>query len=216
MYEEAEQGNSVWAIFSDLMAATVGVFVLMLIWAVTLQLELTQSLEQEIARAEAEQQRRIALEKALADPLASGRVTFKDGRIGINGSVLFALNSDRLQKNGRALLNSLVIPLQYYLDEHDEMLMVSGFTDDLPIQEGNLYADNWGLSAQRALTVTRTLIEQGMPADRVFAAAFGQHQPVASNSDADGRAQNRRVEITTVPRNSRAAETNTAESDNEQ
>ncbi len=42
--------------------------------------------------------------------------------------------------------------------------MVSGFTDDLPIQKGNnRFTDNWELSAQRALTVTRVLIEEGMP-----------------------------------------------------
>ena len=138
---------------------------------------------------------------ALADPLASGRVTFEDGRIGISGSVLFQLNSDQLQAEGVALLQDLVKPLQVYLNQHNQMLMVSGFTDDLPIQRGNRrYEDNWGLSAQRALTVTRTLIDQGMPADQVFAAAFGPHQPVAPNDSNAHRAKNRRVELTTVPR----------------
>ena len=81
------------------------------------------------------------------------------------------------------------------------MLMVSGFTDDLPIQQGNLqFSDNWELSAQRALTVTRALIDEGMPADRVFAAAFGDQQPVAANTDEDSRARNRRVEMAPVPR----------------
>ena len=50
------------------------------------------------------------------------------------------------------------------------------------------------------LTVTRALIEDGVPASSVFAAAFGAEQPVASNADAAGRAQNRRVEITPTPR----------------
>ena len=139
--------------------------------------------------------------REIADPLASGRISFQNGRIGINGSVLFALNADRLQPEGRALLESLVEPLQTYLAQHDELLMVSGFTDDLPIQQGNpRYADNWGLSAQRALTVTRTLIDQGLPEARIFAAAFGDNQPVTANVDDAARAKNRRVEITTVPR----------------
>jgi flagellar motor protein MotB len=57
-----------------------------------------------------------------------------------------------------------VPPLQVYLGERDEMLMVSGFTDDKPIAEGNRrFADNLELSAQRALTVTRALIDEGMP-----------------------------------------------------
>ncbi len=183
------------------MAALVGIFVLLLVWVIGIQLELSQSLEEERAKLQAEQQRRQALEEALADPLASGRISVQNGRIGINGSVLFALNADRLQPDGRALLESLVKPLASYLAEHDELLMVSGFTDDLPIQQGNArYADNWGLSAQRALTVTRTLIDQGLPEERIFAAAFGDNQPVTPNTDDDARAKNRRVEITTVPR----------------
>ena len=201
LHDSDAQASPVWAIFSDLMAALVGILVLLLVWVIGIQLELSQSLEQEKAKRLAEEQRRMALEEALADPLASGRVTFHNGRIGISGSVLFQLNSDQLQPEGEALLSDLVKPLQVFLSQHDDMLMVSGFTDDLPINRGNgRYADNWGLSAQRALTVTRTLIEQGMPADQVFAAAFGDNQPVTANVDDAARAKNRRVEITTVPR----------------
>lgn len=203
LHDSDAQASPVWAIFSDLMAALVGILVLLLVWVIGIQLELSQSLEQEKAKRLAEEQRRMALEEALADPLASGRVTFHNGRIGISGSVLFQLNSDQLQPEGEALLSDLVKPLQVFLSQHDDMLMVSGFTDDLPINRGNgRYADNWGLSAQRALTVTRTLIEQGMPADQVFAAAFGDNQPVAPNDNADSRARNRRVELTTVPKQS--------------
>ena len=207
LHDSDAQASPVWAIFSDLMAALVGILVLLLVWVIGIQLELSQSLEQEKAKRLAEEQRRMALEEALAAPLASGRVTFHNGRIGISGSVLFQLNSDQLQPEGEALLSDLVKPLQVFLSQHDDMLMVSGFTDDLPINRGNgRYADNWGLSAQRALTVTRTLIEQGMPADQVFAAAFGDNQPVAPNDDADSRARNRRVELTTVPRQSEEAD----------
>ncbi len=99
------------------------------------------------------------------------------------------------------MLKSLVHPLNVYLGERNEMLMVSGFTDDKPIQDGNQrFADNLELSAQRALTVTRALIEEGMPPPQVFAAAFGAEQPVASNASEDGRARNRRVEMAPVPR----------------
>ena len=155
-----EQEPPIWAVFGDLMTGLVGVFVLLLVWALGFQLELSQSLKQEVAKREAEQSRRQALEQALAAPLSQGRITFEQGRIGISGSVLFELNSAELQDEGRALLESLLQPLQFYLSEHDQILMVSGFTDDLPIQEGNLnFNDNWELSAQRALTVTRALID---------------------------------------------------------
>jgi len=195
------QETPVWAIFGDLMAGVVGIFVLILVWVLGYQVELAQSLQEEVSKRQAEEQRRIALEEALADPLATGRVTLHDGRIGISGSVLFSLNSDQLQPGGRDLLQTLVGPLRVYLGERDQLLMVSGFTDDLPIQQGNnRFADNWELSAQRALTVTRALIEEGMPPAMVFDAAFGAQQPVAPNADDEGRSRNRRVEMAPVPR----------------
>lgn len=198
--DSLSQDTPVWAIFGDLMAGLVGVFVLLLVWTLGIQVELSQTLELEIQKRQAEEQRRMALEQALAAPLATGRVTLTNGRIGISGSVLFATNSDQLQVEGRELLQTLVAPLQVYLEERDEMLMVSGFTDDKPIQRGNnRFADNWELSSERALTVTRALIDEGMPSSMVFAAAFGAQQPVVPNTDGDSRARNRRVEMAPVP-----------------
>ena len=83
--------------------------------------------------------------------------------------------------------------VKYYL----AMLMVSGFTDDKVVQLNGKqrYADNLELSAQRALTVTRSLIDEGMPSSLVFAAAFGAEQPAATNATEEGRALNRRTEL---------------------
>jgi len=203
--ESASHAPPIWAIFGDLMSGLVGVFVLLLIWALGFQLELAQSLKVETAKRQAEEQRRMALEEALADPLQNGRVTLENGRIAISGSVLFAVNSDQLQTEGRTLLRSLVAPLKVFLSERDQMLMVSGFTDDRPVRGNNrTFKDNWELSAQRALTVTRVLIEEGMSADLVFAAAFGEQSPVASNDNQAGRSKNRRVEMAPVPRNTQS------------
>ena len=171
-----EQSAPVFAVFGDLMAGLLGAFVLILVGVLGVQM-------------------------ALAVPLATGRVTLNDGRIGISGSVLFALNSDDLQAEGRQVLESLAPPLAAYLAVHDEMLMISGFTDDRPVRDSNRrFADNWELSAQRALTVTRALIDEGIPPASIFAAAFGAWQPVASNTDTDGRSRNRRVEMAPVPK----------------
>lgn len=198
----SDEGTPVWAVFGDLMAGLVGAFVLLLVFALSLQLELAQRLQDETAQRQAEVQRREALEQALAGPLAAGRVTFSGGRIGISGSVLFAFNSAELQPEGRALLDSLAGPLAAYLAAREEILMVSGFTDDRQVRDGAKagFADNWELSAQRALTVTRALIDAGVPSSALFAAAFGSEQPVASNADAAGRALNRRVEMAPTPR----------------
>lgn len=201
-----EHSAAVWPVFGDLMASLLGAFVLILVAVSAVQMELTSHLRDEVKKRQLEEQRRMSLEKALAVPLASGRITLNDGRIGISGQVLFALNSDELQPDGRQLLKSLVAPLRAYLSARGELLMVSGFTDDKPIR-GGPFADNWELSAQRALTVTRTLIEEGMPSSMVFAAAFGAEQPVKPNIDESARAQNRRVEMAPVPKAANAGKT---------
>lgn len=204
--EQEGVGTPAWAAFGDLMAGVLGAFVLVLAAALVGQLDLANKLEAEVAQRQAEQARREALERALAGPLADGRITLVEGRIGISGAVLFAIGSDELHADGRALIKSLAVPLRTYLSQRDEILMVSGFTDDRGMRNGpQKFADNWELSAQRALTVTRTLIAEGLPPDAVFAAAFGPQQPVASNDDAAGRALNRRVEIAPTPRPQRAA-----------
>jgi flagellar motor protein MotB len=200
--DEADETTApLWSVFGDLMAGLVGAFVLVFIGVLLTQVDLVNSLQAEIEKRQQEEARRMALEKALAVPLASGRITLDNGRIGISGSVLFDLNSAQLRPEGEQLLQALVPPLRVYLEERDDMLMVSGFTDDRPVSAANTqFKDNLDLSAQRALTVTRTLIAQGMPRSRLFSAAFGAEQPVASNADEKGRALNRRVEMAPVPR----------------
>jgi flagellar motor protein MotB len=179
-----EHTAPVWAVFGDLMSGLLGAFVMILVGVMGVQMELTSHLQDEVKKRQVEEQRRMTLEKALAVPL---------------GQVLFALNSNQLQPEGRQVLKSLVSPLRAYLGARKEMLMVSGFTDDTSIR-GGPFADNWELSAQRALTVTRTLIDEGMPASMVFAAAFGSGQPVKPNTDDAARALNRRVEMAPVPK----------------
>jgi len=191
----------VWAVFGDLMAGLLGAFVLILVCVLGMQLELTTQLEAEVKQRQEAAQRLQTLEQALAGPLAAGRVTLTNGRIGISGSVLFAFNSAELQPEGRQLLKSLTAPLAAYLQSRDEILMVSGFTDDRQMRDGaRRFADNWELSAQRALTVTRALIEEGVPSSSVFAAAFGigvgRHRLLGS----EGRSKNRRVEMSPTPR----------------
>ena len=199
---DTESTAPIWA-FGDLMSVLLGAFVLILVGVIGVQLQLSHKLEVAEKQHQAELARRTTLEQALATPLAQGRVTLVNGRIGIRGNLLFALNSDQLQPQGRQLIQSLAAPLAQYLQSRDELLMVSGFTDDQPVHGDNrAFADNWELSAQRALTVTRALIAAGVPADEVFAAAFGAQQPVSANTDEAARAKNRRVEIAPIPRSS--------------
>ena len=201
-----ESTAPIWAAFGDLMSVLLGVFVLILVGVIGVQLQLSNKLDEAVKQQQMEAKRRMTLEQALAVPLAAGRVTLVNGRIGIRGSVLFALNSDQLQPEGRDVLKSLAAPLAGYLTSRDDILMVSGFTDDRQVRDGNRqFADNWELSAERALTVTRALIADGLPASSAFAAAFGAQQPVSSNADDEGRAKNRRVEISPIPKQPAAA-----------
>ena len=206
-YDADVDGTSAtWISFADLMTGLLGAFVLLLVGVMAAQLDMASQLEVEVQKRQIEEQKRLSLENALAIPLASGRITLNNGRIGISGKLLFKLNSDQLEPEGRQLLKSLVLPLRSYLQTRDEMLMVSGFTDDKAVTSRNReFTDNWELSAQRALTVTRTLIEEGMPASLLFAAAFGQEQALVPNTSEQARAQNRRVEMAPVPKANNAA-----------
>ena len=205
---DVDATSATWISFADLMTGLLGAFVLLLVGVMAAQLDMASQLEVEVQKRQIEEQKRLSLENALAIPLASGRITLNNGRIGISGKLLFKLNSDQLEPEGRQLLKSLVLPLRSYLQTRDELLMVSGFTDDKVITSRNReFADNWELSAQRALTVTRTLIEEGMPASLLFAAAFGQEQALVPNTNEQTRAQNRRVEMAPVPKANNTART---------
>ncbi|MFO0614579.1 MAG: OmpA family protein [Polyangiaceae bacterium] len=208
--EEPLEGAPVWPAFGDLMACLFGIFVLFFVWAIAFQVDLTKDLEAEkkqraedaakLASAEVDKARLETLESALAGPLADGRITLTDGKIGIRGSVLFGLNSADLREEGAAILEGLGPPLRAYLAQHEEAIMVSGFTDSSPIVTGaSAFKDNLELSAARAMTVTRALMEAGIPKEAIFAAGFGDAHPIAPNDTAENRAKNRRVEISPVP-----------------
>lgn len=209
--------SAFWPAVGDLMACLFGLFVLFFVWAIAFQVDLTHSLEAARKDRAVAAERAQTLEKALAKTLEeslgermrgdlkalAGRVTLSNGRIGIGGSVLFEKSSSELQTEGETVLVALGPAIGDYLrgaGHEGEMIMVSGFTDDSPVQApSRAMKDNWDLSASRALTVVRALVGAGVPRDRIFAAGFGDTHPVASNGDDDGRAKNRRVEIATVP-----------------
>ncbi|AKT35972.1 OmpA family protein [Chondromyces crocatus] len=205
--EETPELAAIWPVFGDLMACLFGLFVLFFVWAVAFQVDLAGDLEAERAARAEERARLETLEQALAGPLAEGRITLSGGRIGLRGSILFGVGSADLLPEGKALLGSIAPALQAYLANHDELIMVSGFTDDQAVAaSARSFQDNWELSVQRALTVTRTLAAAGVPADGLFAAGFGETHPVAPNDTAENRAKNRRVEITPIPRRQAAGD----------
>lgn len=196
--DDAETAH-IWPAFGDLMACLFGLFVLFFAWMVMSQVVLNEDLKQERKALTQVRSRLDALESALAGPLRNGLITLVDGRIGIRGAVLFDSSKAELRDEGKRLIRQLAGPLTTFLSERDVALMVSGFTDDQPMRGNGDYLDNWELSAQRALTVTRALVAAGTPPGRVVAAGFGEHHPVAPGDSEEARAHNRRVEIAPIP-----------------
>lgn len=111
--------------------------------------------------------------------------------IEINASVLFALAEAKLSQESNQTLTAIASVLLN--DNHD--IQVEGFTDNLPIRN-SIFPSNWELSAVRASTVARLFAEVGIQDERLTAIGQGPKSPVGSNDTIEGRARNRRVEIT--------------------
>ncbi|MES1989395.1 MAG: OmpA family protein [Pseudomonadota bacterium] len=134
-------------------------------------------------------------EKELTQKLRSTGVSVT--RVGDNiilnmpGNVTFATNSADINANFYNVLNSVAIVLKKY----DKTLIdVTGHTDSTGSD-----ATNQKLSMSRAQSVSAYLIGQGTSSQRFLINGAGESQPIASNDTADGRAQNRRVEIKLTP-----------------
>lgn len=107
-------------------------------------------------------------------------------------SILFDSGQADLKKATSNELNSIysVLKSKYAGKNID----VVGHTDNDPIQKSD-WKDNWELSAQRSLTVTRYLVSRGWPEKQIQAVADGEARPVVPNTSSTNKAKNRRVEI---------------------
>lgn len=75
-------------------------------------------------------------------------------------------------------------------------IVVTGHTDTVPLSPGSPYRDNWGLAAARASAVVRELSASALiDPERLTAISRGETSPISDNATADGRAENRRIEI---------------------
>jgi chemotaxis protein MotB len=125
------------------------------------------------------------------------KVKIVDGRmvVVLATDVLFGSGSASLSKDGKASIAE-VAALLTSLPRRS--FQVEGHTDNVPIATAQ-YPSNWELASARALTVVKTMVEAGMPAQRVSAASFADTRPASGNDSTEGRASNRRIEITIVP-----------------
>ncbi|MBU2327893.1 MAG: peptidoglycan -binding protein [Alphaproteobacteria bacterium] len=120
-------------------------------------------------------------------------------RFVFQSEVLFPVGGADLDTAGQAEMAKLAAAIlelaQEIPAEINWVLRVDGHTDASPLTGTGRYRDNWELSSARATSVVKYLISQGVPANRLVAAGFGEFQPIAEGDTPDVLSQNRRIEL---------------------
>jgi chemotaxis protein MotB len=111
-------------------------------------------------------------------------------RVEINANVLFSSGEAALHEESSKALKAVAQVLQ----NGDQAIQVEGHTDTKPITTPR-FPTNWELSAVRATSVVRLLVDNGVAASRLTAVGYGENHPVESNDTEEGRARNRRVTL---------------------
>ena len=135
--------------------------------------------------------------------IARGQVTISElkGKLTVNmeAAILFDSGRADVKTDGLDILSKMVETLK---GVKDKAIRIEGHTDNVQIS-GSLmrqFPTNWELSAARAINVAKYLQQQGLDPAVLSAAAFAEYKPVADNGTKEGRAKNRRIEITLVAR----------------
>jgi chemotaxis protein MotB len=135
--------------------------------------------------------------------IAQGQVTISElkGKLTVNmeAAILFDSGKAEVKDDGLAILMKMVDTLKAV---KDKAIRIEGHTDNVQITGAliRVFPTNWELSAARAINVARYLQQQGIDPAMLSAAAFAEYKPVADNSTKEGKAKNRRIEITLVAR----------------
>ena len=118
-------------------------------------------------------------------------------RFVFQSEVLFAPGQASIGEEGQKQLAQIAAALTEIIREIPEdipwILQIDGHTDDVPVS--GVYADNWDLSTERALSVVRFMIREGVPASRLSASGYGEFQPIATGNNVEDRQKNRRIEL---------------------
>jgi chemotaxis protein MotB len=162
-----------------------------------------QSALAELQRRKAEADGRIAEFRGLLTRFKSlidaGKLKVKmsEGRMVVElpTDVLFGSGQANISKEGKAAIAEVS---QALASISERRFQVEGHTDNVPIATA-LYPSNWELASARALMVVKTMVEAGLPADRISAASFSEFKPVRANDTPENKAANRRIEIVVVP-----------------
>ncbi|MBZ0266108.1 OmpA family protein [bacterium] len=187
-----DEGQEWLTIYSDLMTLLFVFFVLLYIFSVTGQLPLLTEALQSFQNEEG-QKYRIAEDQSSIPP-GNAEVIFT-----LPSQVLFDLGKAELKPEALPFLQDAVKKMKtVFKDAPDSQIRVEGYTDNLPIHNWR-YKSNWELSAARAISVVRYLIEEhSFPPEQLQAMGYGEYNPVAPNDTPDNRQRNRRVELKIV------------------
>jgi len=111
--------------------------------------------------------------------------------------VLFASGTTTLSDEGHELIEELV----QEINQQPYQIAVLGFTDNVPVGPtlAERYPSNWELAGARAASVVRVMEEEGIPANQLVAVSRGETEPIASNDTAEGRSENRRIDVRLRP-----------------
>jgi chemotaxis protein MotB len=154
-----------------------------------------QSRSQEVDRLKSTYEGLVA---DLESEVAAGQITIqqlRDGlRLDLQEDVLFASGSAEVNPRGQTVLGKVAERMKSV----PHRVEVGGHTDDVPIHTAR-FASNWELASARATGVVRILAKRGVDPTRLSAVSFGEFAPVAENGTPQGRARNRRIEITLKP-----------------
>ena len=117
--------------------------------------------------------------------------------INISDKMLFSSGSYTISKNAKSVLEKVA---KVIINKPDFEFMVEGHTDDVRIKK-DCIRDNWDLSVMRATEIVRVLQNDfGIAPERMTAAGRSYYVPLATNTTAEGRAQNRRTRIVVLPK----------------
>jgi flagellar motor protein MotB len=191
---------NVWPPFVDALVLVLAVFVLLSLIAFVAQQALVKRVREGAREIETLRAEKARIERRLRALAPGGAIEVEEGKVILQGEVLFDSGSDQLRPEGDAFIGRLAPTLVDLLEaERDQMVLVGGHTDDRPLRGDGRFASNWELSTARALAVTRVLTAAGLPATRAVAAGFGAEHPRVPNADEAARRKNRRIEVLLVP-----------------
>ena len=140
------------------------------------------------------------LEKMLSNQIAEHTVSIQMGKDGL----VISLREAGFFSSGSAIPHTDSLPvlrqIVSQLGHTAYNLRVEGHTDNIPIHTEE-FPSNWELSTSRATHIARIFLASGeIPPERLSAAGFAEFHPVASNDTAEGRSENRRVDLIVSPK----------------